>query len=127
MADIIVIDDDPNILTVLYNMLVKGGHTVRIAHDGNEGVRLFSERRADLIVTDIIMPEKDGMETILDIRRKDRTVKIIAISGGADFVPDHYLDTAQLFGAHRILEKPFSLDQLLCVVEDLLGSEAISS
>lgn len=121
MADIIVIDDDPNVVKLLRAMLVKAGHEVREANSGDEGIRLFNERKADLVITDIVMPGKDGMETIIEIRHKDHDVKIIAISGGAGFTPDHYLDSAQLFGAHRILRKPFSLDELVEVVDDLLG------
>ncbi len=120
MADVLVIDDDPNILTVLTGMLLKAGHTVRYALSGNEGLRLFSQQKPDLLITDIIMPEKDGMELIAEIRKKARDVKIIAISGGADFIPDHYLDTARLFGAQRILKKPFNLDELTQAIDSLL-------
>lgn len=120
MADVIVVDDDQNILIVLENMLIKAGHTVRTALTGTEGLRLFSQQKPDLLITDIIMPEKDGMELIAEIRRMARDVKIIAISGGADFIPDHYLDTAQLFGAQRILKKPFTIDDLTQAVDALL-------
>ncbi|MEI6125049.1 MAG: response regulator [Pseudomonadota bacterium] len=121
MAAIILIDDDPIVLKLVRAMLVKAGHEVREASSGDEGIRLFNERKADLVITDIIMPDKDGMETIIEIRRKAREVKIIAISGGAGFAPEHYLDTAQLFGAHRIIKKPFTFDELVAVVDDVLG------
>lgn len=120
MADVIVIDDDPTILIVLTSMLKKAGHTVRSAVSGTEGLRLFSQQKPDLLITDIIMPKKDGMEIIAEIRRTARDVKIIAISGGADFIPDHYLDTAQLFGAQRILKKPFTLEDLTAAIDSLL-------
>lgn len=119
MADVLVIDDDPNILLVLSGMLKKLGHGVRTALNGHEGLLLFREQRPDLLITDIVMPEKDGMEIIAEIRRAARDVKIIAISGGADFIPDHYLDTAQLFGADRILKKPFDLQELTEMIDDL--------
>ncbi|MCX8044724.1 MAG: response regulator [Desulfobacterota bacterium] len=120
MADVIVIDDDHNILVVLAGMLKKAGHTVRTAHDGSTGFALFKERKPDLLITDIVMPEKDGMEIIAEIRRSARDVKIIAISGGSDFIPDHYLDTAQLFGADRILKKPFTLQELTAIINELM-------
>lgn len=124
MADIIVIDDDPNILAVLEGMLKKAGHTVHSARDGIEGLRLFREQKPRLLITDIVMPEKDGMEIISEVKRAARDVKIIAISGGADFIPDHYLDTAQLFGADRILKKPFSFPDLTAAIEELLSHDA---
>jgi len=121
MAEIIVIDDDPIVLKLLTAMLVKAGHTVRFASSGNDGIALFRSQKADLVITDIVMPEKDGMQTILELRKMEKDVKIIAISGGSDFDPEHYLDTAQLFGAHRILKKPFSSEDLTIVVNELLS------
>jgi len=120
VADVIVIDDDPTILKVLEGMLKRAGHTVRSAQNGMEGLRLFNERAPNLLITDIIMPEKDGMQIIAEIRRTARDIKIIAISGGADFIPDHYLDTAQLFGADHILKKPFNLEELTAAIDSLL-------
>jgi len=123
MADVLVIDDDPTVLLVLAGMIKKAGHTVRTARTGAEGLQLFREQKPHLLITDIIMPEKDGMEIIAEIRRSARDVKIIAISGGADFIPDHYLDTAQLFGADRILKKPFNLEELTTMIDGLLTQQ----
>ena len=96
MPNILVIEDDVQVRTMLRIMLEEAGYEVQEASDGKEGLSLFRQKHFDLIITDIIMPEKDGMETIIEMRHDYPDVKIIAISGGEFIIPDHYLDTAKV-------------------------------
>jgi DNA-binding response OmpR family regulator len=121
MALIIIIEDDRTIREVLRQILEHAGHEVMEASDGREGINLHRERQADLIITDIIMPRKEGLETITDLRADFPEVKIIAISGGGRLGPETYLELAKGFGANRILNKPFGHEELLEAVQGLLG------
>ena len=94
MARILIIDDDPSFLTMLRHMLESKGYEVISATDGNMGIRMYKEKGADLVITDIIMPEKEGMETISDLCEENPDVKIIAISGGGSLDPDNFLEMA---------------------------------
>jgi len=120
MARILVIDDEAAIREVLGVMLTREGYDVVEAANGNDGMRRFHENPFDLVITDLIMPEKEGIETILDLRRHYPHVKIIAVSGGGIIPAGDYLAMAQGVGAHRVLEKPFMLTDLLKAVKDLL-------
>ena len=120
MACILIIDDDIQILKLLREMLKREGHKVVEAPDGKKGIRLFKENGADLILTDIIMPEKDGLETIMELRKDSPNVKIIAISGGGRIEAEPYLNMAKQFGALRTLRKPFQREELLQAVGELL-------
>jgi DNA-binding response OmpR family regulator len=106
MARILIIDDDVQILNMLRQTLEREGHAVVDAPDGNEGLRLFRENPTDLIITDLIMPEKEGIETIMELRRDFPDVKIIAISGGGRLDPGQYLSIAKSFGAQYTFTKP---------------------
>ena len=101
-------------------MLKRAGHEVVEAPDGIEGIRLYREKQPQLVITDIVMPKKEGLETILDLKREDPQVKIIAISGGGRVGPESYLDIAEGFGANRVLTKPFNNKELLEAIHDLL-------
>lgn len=122
MANIVVVDDDPGIRGAMRKILERGGHRVREAEDGDAGLRLVEEESPDLVVTDLLMPEKEGIETIMELRERFPTVRILAISGagtpGGEGGP---LVDAELFGAHRTLSKPFSVQSLLSVVDQLLA------
>lgn len=120
-ANILVIDDDPQIRTMLRFMLENVGYEVRDAADGKAGMSLFREKPADLVITDIIMPEKEGIETILELRRDFPSAKIIAMSGGGRLGPEQYLESAKNLGAQRILTKPFSKENVLEAVRNLLA------
>ena len=120
MARILVIDDDDQIRTTLHQVLDLEGHEVVNASNGKEGIKLFEENGADLIITDILMPEKEGLETIMDLRKDFPDVKIIAISGGGQIDANSYLSMAKQFGALRTLPKPFELEELLDAVRELL-------
>ncbi|MGB2906425.1 MAG: response regulator [Candidatus Aminicenantaceae bacterium] len=120
MASILVIEDDEQIRALLKQILERAGHEVLEAPDGNKGLRIYRKNLPDLIITDIIMPEKDGLETIRELRKMNPDVKIIAVSGGGFIHSDYYLDMAKRFGAFSILAKPFTPAEVLNAVNQLL-------
>ncbi|BBO78338.1 response regulator [Desulfosarcina widdelii] len=121
MARILVIDDDDTVRLSVRLALEDADHLVEDAGDGEKGVALFRENPADLVVTDIFMPEKEGLETIDEIKRLRPETKIVAISGGGRMDPDDYLTIAKSVGADRSLLKPFDIDNLVEVVDALLN------
>ena len=120
MKRILVIDDDPESRDVVSEILTLHGFDVVAASDGMQGLGRFLEFAPDLVITDLIMPGREGIETIVSLRRRDPRVRIIAMSGGGVRSARDYLTVAQLVGARRVLAKPFSSDELLTVVNDLL-------
>lgn len=102
-------------------MLKSSGYEISEAPNGKVALRLCKEKQADLIITDLIMPEKEGIETIVEIKRDFPEIKIIAISGGGQSDPETYLALAKKLGAERTLAKPFEMKELLKTVEELLG------
>jgi len=121
MARILVIDDEENVRDLLRDVLEERGHEVLEASDGDLGSALYRERPADLVITDIIMPNKEGLETILDLRRDYPEVKIIAISGGSRVGRHDVLPLARTLGALRTFSKPFNLRELIDAVDELLS------
>lgn len=121
MANILVIDDDDIFRDVLVSALRQAGHTVREAGDGNEGLRLFHEQPAELVLTDIVMPEKEGLDTIRDLHREFPAARIVAMSGGLAHDPKLYLHMAEKFGATAVLAKPFQLTELYQTVNAALA------
>lgn len=101
-------------------MLTEEGYEVVEARDGDAGMKQFRESPSDLVITDLIMPEKEGIETIIELRRDFPDVKIIAISGGGIIDAEKYLDMARGLGAHRIFEKLFGMTEMLDAVRELL-------
>ncbi len=125
MARILIIDDEDELRSTLRQMLEHAGHEVTEAANGAEGIRLYEQDTHDLIITDIIMPEKEGVETIIALRRADPDLPIIAISGGGRLEATDFLTMAKKLGARHTLSKPFRRDQLLeAVGECLAGDEA---
>ncbi len=120
MAHILIIDDDPNVRLMLRRMLEHQGYTITEASDGIEGIKRFHENKFDLIITDLIMPDKEGIETINELKKEDPAIKIIAMSGGGRCKPDSHLTTAKLLGADAIFEKPFIKERLLSVIRELI-------
>lgn len=119
MATILVIEDDQEVREYLVEVLRRAGHIVKAAANGNDGVALFRDEPAQVVITDIIMPEKDGIETILDLRREHPQLKVIAISGGGRSTPESYLHSARLLGADRAFRKPFKNEEILAAVTEL--------
>lgn len=120
MADILIIDDDDQFRVMLRNLIERNGYEVIDASGGQEGIRLYRENPTDLIITDLIMPDKDGIETIQELKQNFPDVKIIAISGGGRLGPQDYLYLAKMLGAQRTLTKPIELPELLKAIEELL-------
>lgn len=120
MATILIIDDEEQIRKLMEKMLSWEGYDTLLAANGEEGLKLYNEKGADLIITDLIMPDKEGIETIMELKKIDPSVKIIAMSGGGKNDPETYLPLAKGLGALATLKKPFALDELLNIVRDLL-------
>lgn len=120
MAHILMIEDDELLRPVLVNALEQAGHVVAQAPNGLEGMRLFRTARCDLVITDIVMPVQEGVETILQLRRERPNLPIIAISGGVPNSPQ-YLKIAGRIGARRMLEKPFTPRHLIALVDEVLA------
>lgn len=127
MKRILVIDDDIHIQQLLRQILEQEGYHVLDAPDGNKGLELYRQSPTDLIITDIIMPEKEGLETIRELKCEFPDVKIIAISGGGRvFDRKICLDSAKGLGALRVLAKPLDLKALLKAIQELLGDVPVS-
>lgn len=121
MARILVIDDEASIRDMLRLALEEAGHEVTLAVDGAAGLRQVRQTLPDLVVTDLIMPEKEGIETILELRRVTSAhLPIVAISGGGKGGQREYLEVARKLGADRTLSKPFKIAHLLAVIQELL-------
>lgn len=121
MSSILVIDDDSSVRDVVSEMLRLEGHEVTIAENGREAIPLLGRNVFDLVITDLIMPEKEGIETISEIRRTDTRIPIVAISGGGRLGPGDYLETARYIGADATLAKPFARQELLTTINALLA------
>ena len=120
MKKILVIDDDNDFRRMLCAKLTKSGYTVVEAENGVEGIRRFTENEVHLVVTDIIMPEKEGMETILELKKIDPALKIIAVSGGGRSAPEDYLSVSEYFGAVKSFRKPFNLSEFVQTIDNLI-------
>ena len=123
MATILLVEDDEGVRTLLHKALVAAGHEVEDAWNGDIALAAYRRQSRDLVITDLVMPEKDGLETIMALRRLNPAVKIIAMSGGGRTLGlgQLYLETASTFGANRILAKPFTSTALLTAVSEVLA------
>lgn len=120
MKRILVIDDDDALRAMLQKFFAARGFDVSVAINGKEALRLQQEKPFDLIMTDIIMPDKEGIETIVEFRKTYPATKIIAMSGGGRINSQEYLELAQRLGAQRTFAKPFKTNEILSAVKDLL-------
>jgi DNA-binding response OmpR family regulator len=129
MSLILLVDDDEAFRKAQRLLLVKMGYSVLEARNGKEALRLAEVEPPDVMLTDIVMPEKEGLETIEDFRRLLPDVKIIAMSGGGRGSAIDYLKLAHLMGADHTLPKPFSLDELSVLLAAMLprGASAPAS
>ena len=121
MACVLVIDDEPAIRSLLRHVLERDGHEVLEAENGRKGMRALRGAAVDLVITDIIMPEQEGFETISEIRRTRPGVKIIAISGGGRRLTMDFLPMAKRLGADRTFDKPFRPAAVAAAVSELLA------
>lgn len=120
VSAILLVDDDLQVLDVLSEMLRLEGHNVVTAVNGNAALERMKADPFDLVIADIIMPEKEGLEIISDIRKRHAALPIIAISGGGRIGPDDYLEAARHIGANATLAKPFARNEFISVVDSLL-------
>ncbi|WP_413933561.1 response regulator [Nitrospira sp. BLG_1] len=119
MASILIVDDDDSIRTLLRHILEEDGHQIREATNGHAGLTLYREQPADLVITDILMPERDGMEVTLALTREFLDARVIAMTGATG--DQNFLNVAKLFGARRVIQKPFSPADLLRAVRFTLS------
>lgn len=120
MAEILVIDDDRAVRDSIKLMLEKRGHRIHTAADGGKGLLCVEERNIDLVITDVLMPGQEGIETIRSLRRRGGKLPILAISGGGRTNFRDALDAARLLGASDTLPKPFGMQELVDKVSHLL-------
>lgn len=122
MAPILVIDDDPQINALLQDVLEFEGFQVITAQRAIEGLQHLETTKVDLVITDVLMPDKEGLETIREMRQRFPHTKILAISGGLTKSGVDVLELAKRLGAHSVLSKPFDVQDLVKSVRQLLGS-----
>ena len=123
MAKILLIDDNPGLLKMEAAFLRAAGHETVSADDGRSALQMAATETFDLVVTDIVMPGKDGMEVIMALLSRTPTLKIIAVSGGGHLSAENYLRLAGTLGAVETLQKPFSGDELVEAVTRALGGD----
>jgi CheY-like chemotaxis protein len=121
MVRILVIDDDEQMLLMLRTMLERAGYEVLVALDGIRGMKACRSTPVDLVITDIVMPEMEGLEIIMALKREFPSMKIIAVSGGARNKPGDYLRMAAGLGANRTFTKPFDRREMLTAIKELVG------
>jgi len=121
MALVLVIDDDPQMRRTLTRLLKANDHHVLDAEDGREGLGMYRGHCPDLVITDLIMPGVEGIETIREIRRQTPEAKVIAISGGGMTQDPRFLRAAQRLGADIVMQKPVKMAELMGAVDSLLG------
>jgi CheY-like chemotaxis protein len=122
MARVLIIEDNETLRMILRRILEQAGYEVTEAPNGGPALREYRRKRPDLVMTDIVMPEKEGLETIRELRKLDPNAKIIAMSGAGGGT-DQYLTIALRLGAARALAKPFSREEVLTVIAEVLGDE----
>ena len=118
MSSVLIVDDEDAIRQLIRDALGQAGYQVSEARDGKEGLLRYRQSPADLVIMDILMPDQDGLESIMTLRREFPTARIIAITGGSDMIGIlNFLDVAKMLGARRTLQKPFDIQHLLDVVQ----------
>jgi DNA-binding response OmpR family regulator len=122
VARILVIDDDADLRALLGQTLQSAGYEVVLAADGREGVDQHRIKAADLVITDLYMPNQAGLETIIQLRKESPNIHIIAMCGKSTALP--MLTAAQRLGAMQVLQKPFVGDELLAAVQRVLGNQS---
>ena len=120
MSSILIIEDDSGVRDLFKKCLEKAGHEVHCANDGEAGLKSYRDFQSDLVITDMVMPKKEGVETIFELKREFPDVKIIAISGGGLLEPGRYLALAKAQGVEKILQKPIKSSLLLSSTEEVL-------
>jgi len=120
MAGILLVEDNNDLRGMLKNSLEKSKYVVIEASNGREASQKFNSALVDLVVTDLLMPEQDGIGLIMELKKSNPDIKIIAISGGGKAGPANYLNIAETLGADAVFAKPFSLQEFMAQVNELL-------
>ena len=121
MANILVVDDEQSVREMLTHMLEADDHEVISAEDGEQGLNLYRENLPDLVISDLVMPHKNGIDMILELKKDFPELRLIAISGGGGITGAFdYLPTAKLVGANKVLKKPFGLQELRDALQHVL-------
>ncbi len=123
MQRVLIIEDEIELREMIKTSLIRRKYTVFEAANGKDAIVHFKPSMTDLVVTDLIMPEEDGLKVIMKLKEMKPSLKIIAISGGGKAGPGGYLNLAKALGAHAVLSKPFSINDLISKIEELLGPE----
>ena len=117
MPSVLVVDDEDQVRQLIRETLEQAGYDVQEARDGKEGLERYRAKPADLVIMDILMPDQDGLESTMTLRREFPTSRVIAITGGSDMIGIlNFLDVAKMLGARRTLQKPFEMKTLLDAV-----------
>ena len=124
MASILLVDDDDQFRRMFSRILVRADHQVVEACEGQEALDIYGKQPTDLVITDLVMPGKEGLEMIVEFQQLYPEAKIIAISGGGRVGPQDYLRMAKAFGAKRVLTKPFLRDEMLEAIDQVLNESA---
>ncbi len=125
-CSILVVDDEQGLLDTLAQVLTAAGHRVVTASDGQKIGAILAKVRVDLVLTDLLMPEMDGTEVIAELRKKQPGLPLIAMSGGGRMSSAECLKIAKILGAHAILEKPFTNEQLLSTIDRLVPDPKVA-
>jgi two-component system cell cycle response regulator CpdR len=123
MPGILIVEDDKELREMLKISLLRNNFTVLEAENGKDAIVHFKPLLTDLVVTDLIMPEEDGLKVVIKLKELKPSIKIIAISGGGKVGPGSYLNLAKVLGADAIYSKPFSINDLVIKIEELLSTE----
>jgi CheY-like chemotaxis protein len=123
MPGVLIVEDDKELREMLKLSLLRRNFTVLEAENGKAAITHFKPLITDLVVTDLIMPEEDGLKVVIKLRELKPSIKIIAISGGGKVGPGSYLNLAKALGADAIYSKPFSINDLIAKIEQLLDIE----
>ena len=126
MPGILIVEDDKELREMLKTALLRKNYTVMEAENGKAAITHFRPLVTDLVITDLIMPEEDGLKVVIKLRELKPSVKIIAISGGGKVGPGSYLNLAKALGADATYSKPFSINELVVRIEQLLDNEQLN-
>ena len=122
MARILIIDDEPMVRQQLADGLQAAGHEILTAVDGLDALNEVHQAAPDLIISDILMPNADGIELLMSLRQEKCQIPVIAISGGGRYGDTAFLGTARVLGAARTMIKPFRIEDLLAAIDELLAA-----
>lgn len=121
MANILIIDDDPLVLETFQIVIKELGHTTETAANGDIGLKAIGNGSFDLVISDVIMPDKDGLEVLMEAKQSYPDLKIVIVSGGGRISKEDCLDMAKALGADAVLEKPVTVDKLSAKINELLN------